>query len=522
MIILKQCGSYISNNRLKIFLSILSGFFMFMAFPDKNIHYFSWFCFVPLLFAIRNTSYKEAYCLSLITGMISVCGGYFWLTYLSENFIGIPFPLNYIFWLCAAFFTAQLFGLIFTGFKLLQEKTACNDFLLFPGILVTIWSVFPNIFFVNLANGMTFFPEVLQASEFTGAYGVDFIIALANITLFKMLDKDSFKKHIKGIIMAATIIILWLSYGFYAINLWDNKISTWDKKNIGLVQSNRVSSKDSLPIEPGEDHVSPFEMSLSKELVKKGAEVVIWPEGHFRGFLNRETINEAYKKFAAELGVSVLFHDLPAYRVENRIVYRNASIWLNEKGEYAGVYYKRRLVPFGEYIPILNHFETLENLLQLHSLTPGEDAKVFNISGMKIQPLICYEIQFGNFVAKSIGFMPAGKVILTQSNDGWYGKGAQSEQHRTSNTLRAIETRLPVVHLINNGKSAVVLPNGRTMYLSNSWKREAVNVMMPYNPVEGGSFYTKYPNLIFNLFRFFFVLLIARLYWKNKKSLKDL
>ncbi len=494
---------------------------MFLAFPDKNIHYFSWFCFVPLLFAIRNTGYKETYFLSLITGIISVCGGYFWLTYMSEKFIGLPFPLNYFFWLCAAFFTGQLFSLIFTGFKLLQEKTACNDFLLFPGILVTIWSFFPNIFFVNLANGMTRFPEVLQASEFTGAYGVDFVIALANITLFKILDKGSFKKHIKGIIIASTIIILWISYGFYAINLWDNKISTWGKKNIGLVQSNRVSSREDLPIEPGEDHIQPFEMTLSKELAKNGAEVIIWPEGHFRGFLNRESINESYKNFSAELGVSVLFHDLPVYKHENQTVYRNATIWLNEKGEYADIYFKRRLVPFGEYTPVLNHFKTIVNRLQLHNVTPGEYAKVFNISGMKIQPLICYEIQFGDFVAKSIGFMPACKIILTQSNNGWFGKGAQSEQHRTSNTLRAIETRLPVVHLINNGKSAVVLPNGRTIYLSNSWKREAANVMMPYNPLEGGSFYTKNPNLIFNLFRFFFAFWIARIFWKNRKKNKQ-
>ncbi len=516
--ILKQCGSYISNNRLKLFLSILSGFFMFLAFPDKNIHFFSWFCFVPLLLAIKGTDYKETYLLSLITGMISVCGGYFWLTFLGQKFIGLFFPLNYFFWLCAAFFTAQLFGMIFTGFKWLQKKTGINDFLLFPGILVTIWSFFPNIFFVNLANGMTLFPEVLQGAEFTGAYGVDFVIALANITLFKMLDKGGFKKHIKGIIIASTIILLWVGYGFYAINLWDKKISTWEKKNIGLVQSNRASSHEKLPIEPGEDFIRPFEMTLSKELAKNGAEMIIWPEGHFRGFLNRVTINESYKKFSKDLGVSVLFHDLPAYKHENQAVYRNATIWLNEKGEYAGIYYKRLLVPFGEYMPVLNHFKTIANWLKLQSITPGEQAKVFNISGMKIQPLICYEILFGKFVAESVGFMPTGKVILTQSNNGWYGKGAQSEQHRTSNTLRAIETRLPVVHLINNGKSAVVLPNGRTIYISNSWKREAVNIMMPYNPLEGGSFYTKSPNLIFNLFRFFFVVWAARLYWKNRKK----
>jgi apolipoprotein N-acyltransferase len=156
--------------------------------------------------------------------------------------------------------------------------------------------------------------------------------------------------------------------------------------------------------------------------------------------------------------------------------------------------------------------------LNLRDITPGEGPKVFPVSGMKIQPLICYEIQFGDFVAKSVGFMPVGKVILTQSNDGWFGKGAQSEQHRTSNTLRAIETRLPVVHLINNGKSAVVLPNGRTIYLSKSWKREAANVMMPYNPNEGGSFYTKNPGLIFNLFRIFFVVWIVRACWKNRKK----
>ena len=64
---------------------------------------------------------------------------------------------------------------------------------------------------------------------------------------------------------------------------------------------------------------------------------------------------------------------------------------------------------------------------------------------MIVQALICYETVFGQFVAESMNYDGQGKVLSVQTNDGWYGGGAQTAQHRSYSVLRAIENRVSLV-----------------------------------------------------------------------------
>ena len=127
---------------------------------------------------------------------------------------------------------------------------------------------------------------------------------------------------------------------------------------------------------------------------------------------------------------------------------------------------------------------------------------------MIVQALICYETVFGQFVAESMNYDGQGKVLSLQTNDGWYGGGAQTAQHRSYSVLRAIENRVSLVQAINDGQSHVVSPDGRYQFVGDEWTRAEYVVDMPYDRESGGTLYTRWPYLFLSLVWGVFVLLI--------------
>ncbi len=87
---------------------------------------------------------------------------------------------------------------------------------------------------------------------------------------------------------------------------------------------------------------------LTREAVKQGAEVVVWPETSCPFFLFLEW---PYTSRILSLSRSVdakLVVGSPAYENDR---YFN-RMWLLEKGRIGGSYDKVHLVPFGEYLPL--------------------------------------------------------------------------------------------------------------------------------------------------------------------------
>jgi apolipoprotein N-acyltransferase len=191
----------------------------------------------------------------------------------------------------------------------------------------------------------------------------------------------------------------------------------------------------------------------------------------------------------------LIFQDYPEDQdSQGRILYRNSSVLLDSGGAFAGRYDKRKLVPFGEYIPLIDYDWPLIKKMKLPPpVTAGKKPALFMAGGMRIQPLICYELQFSGFVACSMESDGRGKVLLAQSNDGWYGPGSQAFQHSSSVVLRAVEHRVPVIHALQNGPSVIVTPDGRILCQGGFFVREARVVSMPYSAGSGGSFFTRHP-----------------------------
>jgi apolipoprotein N-acyltransferase len=88
---------------------------------------------------------------------------------------------------------------------------------------------------------------------------------------------------------------------------------------------------------------------------------------------------------------------------------------------------------------------------------------------MKIAPVICYESAFGKFVTEYVKKGAEALFIIT--NDGWWKNTNGYKQHLYFASLRAIETRRPVVRAANTGVSCLIDIRGKRTDETNWWNK---------------------------------------------------
>ena len=186
------------------------------------------------------------------------------------------------------------------------------------------------------------------------------------------------------------------------------------------------------------------------------ADLVVWPESAIPGYLDTvggftDRVGEA----AVSRGSAVLA-GVPV-REGPRGPYLNAVVML---GPESGVYYKRRLVPFGEYLPFGFLLRPVVEALEIHladfSPGPPEQAPI-RLGPHTLGVSICYEIAFGSAVRADL---PRSALLVTVSNDAWFGRSIGPHQHLEIARVRAVEAGRWLVRATNTGLSAVVSPDG--------------------------------------------------------------
>lgn len=148
----------------------------------------------------------------------------------------------------------------------------------------------------------------------------------------------------------------------------------------------------------------------------------------------------------------------PDPRRERSIV----ALLLDRDGE-RDRYVKRRLVPFGEYVParrVLGGLPVLAVVPRDAIPGPGPRSLVID-GGIEVAVAICFETLYADIVRTNVlaGARPAG-LVLAITNDASFQDGAEPAQHLAQSRLRAVETGRWVVHGALSGSSAFVGPDG--------------------------------------------------------------
>ena len=138
--------------------------------------------------------------------------------------------------------------------------------------------------------------------------------------------------------------------------------------------------------------------------------------------------------------------------------YFNAVIGL---GTATGSYQKRRLVPFGEYVPLEQWLRGAIAFfdLPMSSFSAGADQQaLIQIGPYKLATAICYEIAYSGQLAADAS---EANLLLTVSNDTWFGDSLGPHQHLQIARIRALETGKPLLRATNDGITAFIGAKGQ-------------------------------------------------------------
>ena len=161
---------------------------------------------------------------------------------------------------------------------------------------------------------------------------------------------------------------------------------------------------------------------------------------------------------------------------------RNAGqLWLPGRGPVA-TYVKRRLVPFGEVIPLRGLLDKITSLpsLQPVNFTPGHRAVVFRTGNIRLGDVICYEVGFDGLVSSEVA--AGANLLAVQTNDADFeldGQTGETEQQLAMARIRAIENNRAVVVASTTGISAIIAPDGRLLASTGTWRQAEIEARVP-------------------------------------------
>ena len=215
---------------------------------------------------------------------------------------------------------------------------------------------------------------------------------------------------------------------------------------------------------------------LTREI--PGDTLVLWPESAMTEFYQNITdfIEDEGAQLADRNGA--LITGIPWRTVSDTgITYRNsiAAIPLRDGNNGSErVYHKQKLVPFGEYVPLQSLIRGLIPFfdLPMSGFTPGDPAQPnLQVLGHTVAPFICYEILYPQLVASR---SHDADVLVTISNDAWFGTSAGPLQHFQMARLRALETGRWLLRGTNNGVTAVIDHQGRIVDALPQFERDVL------------------------------------------------
>lgn len=200
-------------------------------------------------------------------------------------------------------------------------------------------------------------------------------------------------------------------------------------------------------------------------------DVIIWPEAAIPKLepVSRNYIRELDER--ASDSNTGLITGIVNYNFETRDAFNNLIVVGNKEADdteghyryfHGNRYAKHHLLPIGEFIPFESWLRGLAPIfdLPMSSFSRG-DFQQQNLvaNGLHFAPAICFEIAFPRQVGANL--YDDTDVIITVSNDAWFGNSHGPDQHLEIAQARAKEFGLPVVRATNNGITAFIDHTGQ-------------------------------------------------------------
>ncbi|MEM9743944.1 MAG: apolipoprotein N-acyltransferase [Pseudomonadota bacterium] len=225
-----------------------------------------------------------------------------------------------------------------------------------------------------------------------------------------------------------------------------------------------------------------------------GRDLIVWPEASITLLEHQAAPRLQRWSRQGEARGTTLVLGIPSVqpdpRSETGYRFNNMAVAL---GAGEGRYAKRRLVPFGEYVPLESVLRGLIDFfdLPMSRARPGDRRqRLLDLDGVPASMAICYEIAYPDLIAADV---PEAQVLLTISNDAWFGASIGPHQHLQLAQMRAREAGRYVLRSTNSGVTAIIDERGRIVDRLAQFQPGVLTG--EFRPATGATPYARYGDL---------------------------
>jgi len=496
-----------------LFLSCLSGILLAISTQEGHLTLVAWFALAPLFYMIITLSEKstllEVALNSYLTGFIYFAKLHFWGNVFGiEVWLGITFILSFYFAIWGIFI-----ALIVKKIKLSDSKKIA--------VIALSWVLFDyfrSLGTIGMNWGSIAYTQykmlpLIQIVSITGIYGVTFLMALfSSITASKVkwLIENKYQiktmpKYLKIYIISILMLLVILSLLGYK-HIENDKKQTGRTIKISLIQPSIDMDTKNRAMRKGDSEKITQIINEMKDMTYKAAEekpdIIFWAETSFPIPFGYQNVAENYiSSIAKSIKIPIV---AGAIEITPDKKFRNSAFLFDACGEIKGKYSKRRLVPFGEYLPLPEEAKKWKVFERVQDLIPGETLSQFKLNDINFATLICFESDFGEYSAQEV--RAGAEFISIITNDGWFENHPVAEHHISWNVFRAVENHANLVQTANSGISAYIDYNGNITAKEGLFKKTILTKNITL--LKAGTFYSRYGDVFIYLTIVSFIILL--------------
>ncbi|WIX77017.1 apolipoprotein N-acyltransferase [Amycolatopsis carbonis] len=426
-------------------MALLIGCLVALAHPAADAWWLGWIGLVPLVLLLaRAGSYGEAAWRSSLAAV-----GYF-LTVLQWLLPNVGFLALVVGVVAGALWVP--FGL--ATYRLLRDPSVARVALavvVLPSVWVTVealrsWEGLGGPWgLVGLTQWQV--RPVLAVASLGGVWLLSFVVVAVNVGLAApFLPGAGRAARLLGGGLAVVFAALAVGYGL----LRPEPVVTGSFRVVG--------------VQPGVVYGGPerfaAHLGLTHRAAGLGQDVVVWGQSSMPfDPARRPDVVARLRQAAATAGSDVLVN-VDARAADGRI---RKTTQQYGPGGLVGTYEKRRLVPFGEYVPMR---PLLGKVLQGTAIAeedraPGREPALLRVGGTRVGPLISYESIFPD-LRRELVRLHADVTVVQGSLTSFHGTWAQPQQ-ASAEAVRAVESGRSAVLVELNGTSAAFDARGRQL-----------------------------------------------------------
>lgn len=482
-------------------LCFVAGFSLVFAYAPFSLWWLALFLPIALVHCMYQAkSNKEAFKYGFIFAFGWFSSGISWVHVSIDQFGGLPLAISLLLMLLLCLYLALFPAL---ACYLTQRFSKQNNKL---WLLPSFWLIaeylrsvvltgFPwlSLGYSQINSPLAHFAPVI------GEVGITAIILLINISLY-LVFRANFSKTDTGnrvTTPALVLMVIGVATFTFAKTTWVN--ATGKKVNTALIQGN---IEQSMKWEPENEWPTMLKY-LDLTRINYDAELIIWPESAIPALEPAVQDYLTTVNSSAILNESTIITGIINYNFESK-EYFNALITLgkssseDERGyhyNHNNRYYKNHLLPIGEFVPFQEWLRPLAPFfnLPMSSFSRGDYVQAnLQANGLAILPLICFEIAFPHQLAANL--TTDTDILLTVSNDAWFGDSHGPHQHLDIARMRALEFGRPLLRSTNTGITAVVDHYGKVTGIIPQFEEAVLKAQL--DVVEGETPYSQWPQLI--------------------------